>query len=148
MSKRRRLHFETFDDAWNDMCQVRQREYVAIGNWTLGRIIQHLTDTITFSIDGFPPHVVSGLTPVPPRMADLILRKGLRAGVQLPDRFEAILPDQDTDVDLAMTNLRAAMDRMATERMESPSPLLGPMNHERWLQGHCRHAELHMSFIV
>ena len=33
------------------------------------------------------------------------------------------------------------------ERMSKPSPVFGPMTHEEWEQLHCRHAELHFSFI-
>ena len=147
--KRRSLHFETSDDAWEDIRRLRDADIVVIGAWSAGKIVQHLADTINYSIDGFPEHVMKGIgPPLHPRIADRMLKKGVRAGIQLPDAFEVLLPDEGIDLDLAMDNFQAALARMQTERMESRSPLLGEMNHERWLQGHCRHAELQLSFIM
>lgn len=146
--KRRSLHFETLEDALDDVVRLRDHGFVAIGNWSAGKIVQHLADTITYSIDGFPPSAVEGLEPVHPRLAERMITKSVRAGIELPAQFEAILPDEETDLDAAVESLREATDRAAREKMTSRSPLLGPMNHERWVQGHCRHAELHLSFLI
>ena len=44
-------------------------------------------------------------------------------------------------------DLGAAIERAGSQRMKHPSPVLGKLSHEQWEQLHCRHAELHLSFL-
>ncbi len=47
-----------------------------------------------------------------------------------------------------MLNLRQAIHRLQTEEKRAPNPVLGKLTREEWDRLHCRHAELHLSFLV
>jgi hypothetical protein len=44
--------------------------------------------------------------------------------------------------------IRAAIGRMKTESTRFPSPFLGELTRDQWDQLHCRHCELHLSFLI
>ena len=77
-----------------------------------------------------------------------ILNKPMKPGIKLPANMSIVLPDPETTWDDAVSALRSAMARIdAGERMTQPSPLLGAMSHEDWVDLNCRHAEMHFSFM-
>ena len=47
-----------------------------------------------------------------------------------------------------LQSLRQAIHRLQTETQRAPNPVLGPLSIEEWNQLHCRHCELHLSFLV
>ena len=60
----------------------------------------------------------------------------------------AFAPDADVIWGQSVTRMRNLIERLRRgERMTHASPLLGMLAHEEWIQWHCRHAELHLSFI-
>lgn len=48
---------------------------------------------------------------------------------------------------MALAKLRDEVDYAKAHGMKHPSPLFGPLTNDAWIQAHCRHAELHHSFI-
>ncbi len=62
--------------------------------------------------------------------------------------FAVLGPDDDVTWEQAAACLRAALDRLdGGARMTQPSPVFSDLAHEQWEQLHCRHAEMHFSFM-
>ena len=53
-----------------------------------------------------------------------------------------------TSWDVALANFRRAMQRLQTETRRMPHPAFGPLTADEWERLHCRHSELHLSFLV
>lgn len=144
---RRTLHFESMQDIVDDVLRLDGKPVRTSGNWSAPQIVQHVAKLINFSIDGFPAKA-----PVALRIAGRLLRnrslsRTLPAGFRFPGRFTFLAPDEDITWDEAVTYLRETIGRLQYERMSAPSPVLGPLTHEEWERLHCRHAEMHFSFM-
>ncbi len=100
------------------------------------------------SIDGFPNFV-----PAPIRvllrlfMKRRFLTKPMPPGFKLPTKAEKMLPGPTT-WDTALANFRRATQRLRTESNRSPHPAFGPLTADEWEKVHCRHSELHLSFLL
>jgi hypothetical protein len=127
---------------------AKSKELRALGNWSPGQIFKHLAITMNHSIDGFPPLM-------PPFMIFFMrllfkrrfLTKPMSAGFKLPPKAAAFLPPP-TSLEEGLQSIRQAIHRQQTDTKRSPSPVLGQLSNEEWNQLHCRHSELHLSFLV
>jgi hypothetical protein len=150
VSGRRTLHFDTIDQILDDVDMLgKSREIRALGNWSPGQIFQHLANTMNCSIDGF-----KSMLPAPLRwllrifMKKRILTSGMTPGFKLGKRQAEQLVPPPTNVEDGLLSLRTALHRLKTEAKRSPSAFLGHLTDDEWTQIHCRHAELHLSFLV
>jgi len=122
----------------------------ATGNWTPAQIVEHVTKFIECSLDGFPvrdaPLIIRGVAKM---MRSSILIKPMKPGIKSPRKFSALLPSPDVTWEQAVARLRKVVHRIdgKGQRMLQRSPLLGFLEHEEWIQLHCRHAEMHFSFM-
>jgi hypothetical protein len=150
MKARRNLHFTCLDDIRADVEQLAQgREIKALGNWTPGQIFQHLAHVMNRSIDGFGHGF-----PAPARFLLRLLfkrrflTKPMTAGFQLPKKAAADLVPPPIGLDEGLQSIHQALHRLQTEARRSPNPVLGALSREEWEQLHCRHSELHLSFLL
>ncbi|MHC4427929.1 MAG: DUF1569 domain-containing protein [Planctomycetota bacterium] len=147
VKERRRLHFDSIQDLVDDVLQLDGTQVTTTGNWSAPQIVQHVAKLINFSIDGFPAKAPLMIRLAGRLMRNRSLAKTLPAGFRLPTKFTFLEPDADVEWDDAVTYLRETIGRLQNERMDAPSPVLGKMTHEEWERLHCRHAEMHFSFI-
>ncbi len=146
---RRQLKFSCQNCIMGDIDKLARGRVRSTGNWSPGRIVQHITEMINGSLDGFPPEMKA---PIVIRIPARFLKKRMlgrpwQPGIRLPKQFEALLPPGDIEFETARENLRRAVRRLETEQMQAKSPVFGPMSHQDWMKLHCRHAELHFSFL-
>jgi hypothetical protein len=146
---RRTLRFESLDEIVTDVERLAAcKELRSLGNWSPGQVLQHLATTMNGSIDGFPNFV-----PAPMKlllrvfMKRRFLTKPMPPGFQLPKKAGTLHP-RATKWDAALANFREAMRRLKSETRRSPHPAFGPMTADEWEKIHCRHSELHLSFLV
>lgn len=144
---RRRLHFDSMQDLVDDVLHLDGARATTTGNWSAAQIVQHVAKLINFSIDGFPAKAPLVIRLVGRLLRNRALSKTLPAGFRFPSKFTFLEPDADVEWEDAVTYLRETIGRLQNERMEARSPVLGPMTHEEWERLHCRHAEMHFSFI-
>ena len=71
----------------------------------------------------------------------------MRAGYRFPRRFKVLVPDTDVAWDDSVTHLRETIGRLQHETMKASSPIFGPLTPDDWEKLHCRHAEMHFSFM-
>jgi len=147
---RRTLHFESIDQILDDVDTLaKSRNIRAIGNWTPGQIFQHLANVITCSIDGF-----KRMMPAPLRwilrlfFKKKFLNNPMPAGFKLSKGQAEYLVPAPISVEDGLLSLRTALHRFKTDTKRSPSAFMGTLTDEEWTKIHCRHAELHLSFLI
>jgi hypothetical protein len=147
---RRTLHFQTIEDILADVDRLASsREIGTLGNLSAGQIFKHLSTTMEKSIDGYRSQL-----PAPLRFVfrllfkNAFLNKRMSAGFTLPKGAQAELVPGPTGTDEAAQDIRRVIRRLQTESNRAPSPVLGPLTRDEWNRLHCRHAELHLSFLI
>jgi hypothetical protein len=145
----RQLRFNSLDEIAAEVERLAAcKELRTLGKWSSGQVLQHLAATMDNSIDGFPNFV-----PAPVKlllrlfMKRRFLTKPMPPGFKLPSKAEKMLPGE-TSWDTALANFRRAMERLKTETRRSSHPAFGPVTADEWEKIHCRHSELHLSFLV
>jgi hypothetical protein len=145
---RRRLHFETLDDIGANVEQLARGHVRSLGNWTPGQVLQHLSLAMTYSIDGFPTRAPFFLRMLGKVFKKRILSKGMSPGFKLGEKDARALVPGPTNWEDGLTAFRTALKRMQTETTRAPHGFFGFLTHEEYIQLHCRHSELHLSFLV
>jgi hypothetical protein len=147
---RRQLHFDNLDAILADVDRLAgSREIRTLGNMSAGQVLEHLARSMSKSIDGNQ----NGL-PAPVRLVFRVLFKNkflhqpMSAGFKLPKAAQAELYPGSFGLDEGLRDIRQAIKRLKTESNRALSPVLGPLTREEWNELHCRHAELHLSFLV
>jgi hypothetical protein len=145
---RRVLRFESLDAILAEVeALAKAKQIHSLGNWSAGQNLAHVALTMTRSMDGFPsnmPWVLRAAMRL--FMKGRLLRKPMSPGFKAPKRA-GLSPDA-VSTEEGLSRLRAALARMKAEKRRVPSPFLGELTVEEWNQLHCRHAELHLSFLV
>ncbi len=150
MSKppRRKLRFNTLDEALADARCLADSNIKAHGQWTPGQVVGHVARAINGSIDG-----VAFRAPLPLRIVGRVIRniplnKGLPTGVKIPAHARAkAIPEPDLPIEQAVQQLADAIERTRHETMSQSHPVFGRLSHEQWRLFHCRHAENHFSYL-
>jgi hypothetical protein len=147
---RRQLRFNSLDDIAADVERlVRAREIRTLGNWSAGQVLEHLARSLSKSIDGYNNPVSAPLRIVLRLfMKRAFLTKPLSAGFKLPAKAQAEMWSDSASVHAAAEALRAAIGRLKSETHRAQHPVIGPLTVDEWNQFHCRHAEMHLSFLV
>jgi len=148
VANRRPLHFQTIDDILRDVEDLNRGKVKGLGNWSSGQILRHLATVMNGSIDGMSMRLPWFIRLLGKMVKGRILRKGMTPGFQLKGPAAAELVPPETSWEEGLQRFRQAIHRLQTEAKREPSPFLGAMTREEWDQLHCRHAELHLSFLV
>lgn len=150
---RRRLRFESFDEALGDAQSLadadRRGTLRATGNWTLGQTLAHIAFWARAPFDGYPP---TPRMPLPLRLLmplakNHFLNKGLPTGARIPGIPGGTFGIEPMETDRSLAELRTAFDRMSRDTPVNPNPMLGALSHNDWIKLNLRHAELHQSFF-
>ena len=149
---RREVQFQDLNAILPDLDRLEAAEragtLVRHGNWTLGQTTHHIADVLEQSIDGF-----RFSAPLPQRvlfrlLRPLILGRPFPAGIKLSGSALTLIPDASITMEQGLAELRAQILRVQEgQRITIPSPIFGRLSHEKWVRLHCRHAELHLSFL-
>jgi hypothetical protein len=145
---RRSLTFNTLDDILADVERLNQAKVRPLGNWSPGQILKHLTVPMIWCLDGAPLTSPWYMRAVGWMMKKRFLRNPMPAGFKLPDKFAAELVPAETSWEDGLQAFRSTIARLKAEAQRHPSPFLGELTTEQWVQLHCRHSELHLSFLV
>ncbi len=145
---RRDLHFERIDDLLTDIESLGAGQPDTTGNWSAPQILDHVTRVIDASMDGFVGKAPFFLRALAPLMKKRILTKPMAARIKIPSAKQGRTPPDDrVGGDDAVKHLHESVERFREQNRMAPSPLLGAMSHNEWEQLHCRHAEMHFSFL-
>jgi hypothetical protein len=148
VTDRRKLSFSTMDDILADAEALDGKSIRTTGNWSAAQIVAHVTTLITFSLDGTDIRAPLVFRVFGKLMKGRVLSKGLPVGIANRGVFRKVEPEPAVSWDEALGKLRHEVARIhAGARMDKPSPVMGTMTHDDWVRFHCRHAELHFSFM-
>src|ERR1043166_540888 len=147
---RRELHFSSLDDILADVERLAgAKEIRTLGNWSADQVFRHVATVMNKSIDGFthlPPWYIRLLVRL--FFRGRFLRKAMPAGINLPAAAQAELVQPATNLEAGLQTTRAAISRLKGDPSRKPSPVLGELTVDEWTSLHCRHSELHFSFLV
>lgn len=153
VSDRRKLSFTTMAEILGDIemldAVVKEGKTIsATGNWTPAQIIEHVLFIIDCSMDGFDFKAPLIFRIFGKFARSFILNKPMKPGITLPAKMSMVIASPKSTWPDAVSHARKAILRVeAGKYMAKPSPLLGKMAHQDWVKLHCRHAEMHLSFI-
>jgi hypothetical protein len=148
VENRRRLHFDSLDDILRDLDQLNRGKVQALGNWSAGQILNHLSIVMVDSIDGNSVRLPLLLRALGRLLRPRVLKKGMKPGVQLRGDIAKRFMPPPMDWEAGLEKIRAAIHRLQTETKREPSAFWGRMTREEWDQLHCRHSELHLSYLA
>jgi hypothetical protein len=147
---RRALHFNSLEDILAEVDRLASgREITTLGNWSAGQIFEHVARNMDKCIDGYDHKLpaimrfILGLT-----MKSRLMNEPMAPGFKLPRKAAVELVAPATSMEDGLAHIRKAIHRLQTDPNRVPSPFLGPMTREDWDKIHCRHAELHFSFLI
>ena len=145
---RRTLKFNSLDDIVAELERLNLAKLRTIGNWSPGQILRHLSVPMEWSLDGAKVKAPLIIRFFGWFIKKRFLRNPMPAGFVLPkDTADHLVPGE-TSWEEGLRILRASIHRLKSESQRHPSPFLGELTHEQWEQLHCRHAELHLSFLI
>jgi hypothetical protein len=154
MATRRQLKFDTLADVVRDAETLMEKGYDAVGKWSLAQCCGHLTNWLTYPIDGFPK-IPLALKPVM-----WVLRKTVgRPKYEKYVREQSFPPGAPTvpqsvpapggDDREAVAKLKAAVERYEAHTGPlHPSPLFGPLTKDEARKMHLVHSAHHLSFLI
>jgi hypothetical protein len=149
VQNRRELHFAKIDDILAEAERLNGVPVKTLGNWSGGQILRHLSIPMNGCIDG-----ISFSAPWYMRLVGryvlkgYILKHGMKAGFKLGESAAAVLVPPETSWEEGLDALRKGIHRLHSEERRCPHPILGPFTRAEWDAVHCRHAELHLSFLI
>jgi hypothetical protein len=147
---RRQLHFESLDEILADVERLAQCKQIrTLGTWSADQVLNHLATAMNKSIDGFthrPPAVVRFIIRL--LFKRRFLTRPMSPGFKLPARAQTELVPPVTSLPEGLDNFRKAIRRLRTEAPRASHPVFGALTAEEWVRLHCRHSELHLSFLV
>lgn len=144
---RRTLIFNTLDEIIDDVDYLCQGNVRSLGNWSPGQNLDHLTILMLGCLDGIDVKVPIVTRTAVKFMKGRILSRQMSPGLRLPKAAAVLLPSETTWEE-GVRQIRKALNRMKTETQRHAHPVLGALRREQWDQLHCRHCELHLSFLV
>lgn len=147
---RRKVHFETLGDIGKDVERLMASpRIVTAGNWTAAQNFDHLAIIMEKSLAGFDKQMPFFIQwPAKVLLKRRFLTQPMKAGFKIPKSASEILPSSNRDTHAAGQRLLAVLQRFDKEPQRFPHPVFGEMTDSDWRQLHCRHAELHLSFLL
>lgn len=151
----RNLRFNTIADLSRELDALESAHnnnaLVSTGNWSPGENLQHVARFFKAAFDGF-----GFMAPAPARflfrllLKPIALKHTLRGGLKIPAKARPVLePDPGVPFEQGLADLRAQLARINNgEKMQAPSPILGPLSHDEWISLQLRHAELHFAKLL
>jgi hypothetical protein len=150
VADRRQLHFSSLDDILADVDRLAKcKEIRTLGNWSAGQLLKHVGLAMHKSIDGFtnrPPWPVRFLIRL--FFKGRFLNKPMAPGFKLPERAAAELIPAGATLQEGLDCVRQGIHRLKTDPRRAPHAVFGKLTEDEWIRLHCRHCELHLSFLL
>ena len=146
---RRDVYYSTLDNLLADAERLAHGKVHTVGQWTYPQILDHLARSFNASVDGFEfqaPWFARVL--LAPLLRNWMLTHSMKPGFKLPAKGEALVPDASISLPDAFEKFAQAVTRFKKEKKRAPHPFLGNLSPREYEMAHCRHAELHMSFVI
>ena len=145
---RRHVSYGSFEEVLQDAESLMKHPHMTLGNWSFGKILQHLADAVDSSFDGFGFRMnllirIFGTL----FLKNRIIERSFPVGLKLPKRAESLLPPDDVDVAEGFANLKRALARFDSEDPSAYHPTFGYLSRTEWIRLHLNHCAMHMTFV-
>ena len=152
---RKDLEFATLDEAlelateWVKL-HASGAQIKTSGEFSLGQILEHLARSIDIGLGNTPVPKASWLMRGIARlMKNRFLRVGMKPGFQLPAASQDLFwPETDVDPEEALQHFAKSISDLLSTQGPIQHPYFGQMTQEEQVVLNCRHAELHMNFVI
>jgi hypothetical protein len=145
---RRRLTFDSFEQASAEIDRLLSCDYRRAGEWDLGQMCDHLADSLHGSMHGFDfitPWLARMLF-AKPALRYLMKRRRIPIRAKLPRRME---PAAGKDAARCAARLREKMREFdAWSQPLAAHPFFGRLGAEQWRQVHLIHMAHHLGFLL
>lgn len=154
MTEPRRLRLATLDNVVDEVERLHRNGYTQAGKWNLSQICEHLSDWMTYSMDGFPPVPLVGkiflgalrVFQGKKLLYDWIEKQSMSAGQQT---ITQSIHGPDGDEAASVARLKAVIQRLEEHRgMIHPSPLFGTLNRSELIGLQMAHSVHHLNFLI
>ncbi len=147
---RRDVRIESYDDILRDAEALMSGGPIqSLGNWTPGQNFEHLAKSMNASIDGVDFKMPWIMRTIAKLFKNMFLNQPFKPGFRLPVKMETDFgPGDSISDEEGFQLLVAAVERIKSTTKRAPSPAFGEMPESDWIKLHCRHAALHLSFLV
>jgi len=151
---RRDLRFSSLAEVKSEVLNLQSKGYASVGKWDLSQVANHLSDWISFPMDGFPK------MPIPIKILIGIMRvtqgKSLYKKFVLNQRMSTGQPTMPQTVHTpaadpveSVEQLVAMLDRLAAYRGPiHSSPLYGALGYDELVALQLAHCAHHISFLI
>ena len=151
--RRRKIRFNSFEQILADAEKILDSKHVeCLGNWTPGQIFEHLAKSFRSSMHESKAVLSIWRRIIAKIVKPFVLRFGLPSGVQIEpaskvaaDKF---MPRAKVTTEEDFELLKQVIGKLSTEPMTARQNLFGHMSSKDWEMMHCRHAELHLSYLL
>ncbi len=144
--KARKLNLKTLDELIHEVNQLHEHGYDKAGQWDLAQCLDHLGKFMTRSVHGFDFKVPFFLKLFGPYFR----KKALKTNT-IPSGFKtfpALEPRTDKSEDETIQWFKNIVEEVRQCKTFHPSPLMGKMDRDTWIQIHLIHSGLHLSFLI
>ena len=148
--ERRELNFSSLDEVVAEAERLAGGDVRTTGNHSFGQILKHLAITHDMTTGRItaprPPWYIKLMMPIMKRF--IVNDKPLKPGFKLPPKAEAAFwPDQEFDVNDALTHLRDSVEYYKANGPLPKHPMFGSLSRADNDLMNCRHAALHLGFV-
>lgn len=151
--RRRKIRFDSLGQILAGAEKILHAKHVeCVGNWTPGQIFEHLAKSFRSSF-----HESKAIFPLWRRIVawivkPFVLRFGLPSGVQIEPASavaaDEFMPQSTVTSEEGFEFLKRIIGQLTPESMSARHNFFGHMSCKDWEMMHCRHAELHLSYLV
>jgi hypothetical protein len=145
---RRKLDYATLDDVLADADRLSSGRMKMLGNWSAGQIFQHLANAYNGSIDGFTMTFAWYFRVIAKVFKNKLVSGPMPPGFNLPSDGAKTMVPGETSTEEGLAALHAAVARLKRETHRAQHPMFGDLSNDEWNKIHCKHASLHMSFLI
>jgi hypothetical protein len=149
---RRVLRFDSIDQVLPEVNRLAEAERSGrlrqLGNWTLGQTLGHLACWAEYSYNGNPLKPPFFIRWILRLRKQAFLYGTMPAGRRIPGVQGGTLATEPMSLDEALPRTQRVFTRLQSEPPTAPHPLFGKLTHQEWMALHCRHAELHLGFLI
>ena len=148
--KPRRLRFNSFDAAMDEIDRLHACGCECLGTWDLAKTCDHLTVTMRMSLDGFPPDTrpfwpLRVLGPTLVKWTVLGLGRMPR-GVPLPHPALGVTDPRAEQT--AISHCVATLREVAEAQQFKRNPVMGSLSPKQWRRFHLVHTAHHLGLLI
>jgi hypothetical protein len=146
----RELHFNSLSEIVDEARRLVAGSAAVrpLGNLTLGQALKHMALTMHAGFDGFGFTIPTEVQAFAKAHKVELFAGHMRPGTKLPPAGEARFIPACCTPQEGLSELEAAVARLQAGAPQQEHPYLGELSAPEWVSLHCRHAELHLGFML